>query len=307
MRYLSIIPLLLLGCGPYKETKPKAIPDAETAILSPWFYLGEWRYYDTTKKFVWANMAFTWDSTGSIEMTRTRLLNDGTTRVRKSDRHDTLDHLRDKITKVSEDQLRYRHKSIDVIFTRYTNRVEVPYYFKNKACSTTMVGTCEWYSQCVEKSLSCGNQGYPLGYGYKYCKKFSAYTGFSAEGNKWRDQTLKCLQHELKLTVELTLRTNKNSCADVRTIAFRTHPDCYTREPHSVCYIKYDMFKVLEITKDEMFTTEYGVQAKESATICLKLWKDKLDKAIQSKNEYEIDKTQIEVDFWKNLQIEATL
>lgn len=31
---------------------------------------------------------------------------------------------------------------------------------------------CEWYVNCLEERFHCGENGYPLGYGYKYCTRF---------------------------------------------------------------------------------------------------------------------------------------
>ena len=33
-------------------------------------------------------------------------------------------------------------------------------------------GNCDFYTQCVESRFQCGNSGYPLGYGDRYCRKF---------------------------------------------------------------------------------------------------------------------------------------
>ncbi len=35
-------------------------------------------------------------------------------------------------------------------------------------------GDCEYYSK-LESFKNCGTNGYPVGYGYKYCKKFGAF------------------------------------------------------------------------------------------------------------------------------------
>ena len=37
---------------------------------------------------------------------------------------------------------------------------------------------CDWYIDCLEKVFNCGAKGYPVGYGNKYCVKFSSYKGF---------------------------------------------------------------------------------------------------------------------------------
>jgi hypothetical protein len=33
-------------------------------------------------------------------------------------------------------------------------------------------GNCDFYTQCVEPKFQCGSDGYPLGYGNRYCNKF---------------------------------------------------------------------------------------------------------------------------------------
>ena len=34
-------------------------------------------------------------------------------------------------------------------------------------------GNCDFYTQCVEARFQCGNEGYPLAYGDKYCRRFT--------------------------------------------------------------------------------------------------------------------------------------
>lgn len=36
-----------------------------------------------------------------------------------------------------------------------------------------LAGNCSFYSMCVEKRVPCGPNGYALGYGGKYCIKFT--------------------------------------------------------------------------------------------------------------------------------------
>ena len=45
-------------------------------------------------------------------------------------------------------------------------------------------GDCEFYNQCVEKTVPCGNEGYAVGYGYRYCNRFALfYEDFTEEVN----------------------------------------------------------------------------------------------------------------------------
>ena len=34
-------------------------------------------------------------------------------------------------------------------------------------------GDCSFYTQCVEQKFQCGENGYPLAYGHRYCRKFT--------------------------------------------------------------------------------------------------------------------------------------
>ena len=34
-------------------------------------------------------------------------------------------------------------------------------------------GNCSFYTQCVEQKFQCGENRYPLAYGYRYCRKFT--------------------------------------------------------------------------------------------------------------------------------------
>ena len=33
-------------------------------------------------------------------------------------------------------------------------------------------GNCDFYTECVEAKFQCGAEGYPIGYGDKYCRRF---------------------------------------------------------------------------------------------------------------------------------------
>lgn len=42
------------------------------------------------------------------------------------------------------------------------------------SCFDTLINSqsCLWYPDCLELKYQCGSQGYPIGYGFKYCNKF---------------------------------------------------------------------------------------------------------------------------------------
>jgi len=96
------------------------------------------------------------------------------------------------------------------------------------ACAVTEAGAIEGHEstfyRCAEATLGCGADGYLIGYGAKYAERFyrSTRPWMSAAGKRWIDATLVCLQTTLRERIDAT-----TSCADVRTIAFDSHPGCY--------------------------------------------------------------------------------
>lgn len=71
----------------------------------------------------------------------------------------------------------------------------------------------------------CGDDGYLNGYGKKYAERFYYNTRpkLSKSGKNWIDNTLVCLQHELKEIIN----TN-HTCEEIKDIAYDSHPYCYT-------------------------------------------------------------------------------
>ena len=50
-------------------------------------------------------------------------------------------------------------------------------YFLGSSLCIVMAntGNCEFYKECVEKEVLCGDSGYAMGYAYKYCNRFGTY------------------------------------------------------------------------------------------------------------------------------------
>ncbi len=80
------------------------------------------------------------------------------------------------------------------------------------------------FYRCAEDTLACGRDGYLIGYGARYAERFyrSTRPWMSAAGKRWIDATLVCLQDTLRDRIDAD-----SSCADVRTLAFDSHPTCY--------------------------------------------------------------------------------
>lgn len=75
--------------------------------------------------------------------------------------------------------------------------------------------------------MKCGKNGYPLGYGEKYCHKFAkARPKLSGKGKAWVTKTMLCLQKHL---VPWATGQKKATCANLKSHAFATHPGCYIK------------------------------------------------------------------------------
>ncbi|KIY74369.1 hypothetical protein CYLTODRAFT_484685 [Cylindrobasidium torrendii FP15055 ss-10] len=90
---------------------------------------------------------------------------------------------------------------------------------------TPVRGSCAFYTDCLEANYHCGEEGYPLGYGNKYCNKFSdEQEKLSAEGKDWMLDTMVCLQTAL---VPYATGNTSTTCDELEHAAFATHPACY--------------------------------------------------------------------------------
>ncbi|KAI8514393.1 hypothetical protein Bbelb_087170 [Branchiostoma belcheri] len=108
-------------------------------------------------------------------------------------------------------------------------------------------GNCDFYTGCLEDKYSCGTKGYPVGYGHRYCTRFSTYYNeFNDEGKAWIDDVRRCLMSALVPIY----KSNSYSCDEVKTLAFTSHPTCYTESGDRFCKVfwsnKLALLKVFE-------------------------------------------------------------
>jgi hypothetical protein len=100
-------------------------------------------------------------------------------------------------------------------------------------CSDPPMGNCEFYEQCLERAHPCGANGYPMGYGRKYCQRyFDNIERFSPQGQQWIRYVGNCLQRQL---VPYTDPSRAMSCSTLMSTAFSSHVGCYLNGPVSIC------------------------------------------------------------------------
>lgn len=147
----------------------------------------------------------------------------------------------------------------------------------NDDCAN-LVGSCDYYACVDQNRLSCGGQGYALGYGKKYCEKFSAIDFpeakttlgadiFPGNGNVWRDNVRSCLQVNMEAWFA---GDAKKDCGSLRAFAFNSHPDCYTAGP-SFCELTPDNVARIGLTiqLNDFFKAESQQQIRTTSRICV--------------------------------------
>ena len=135
------------------------------------------------------------------------------------------------------------------------------------SCQAPVERTCAFYSQCLESAFPCGESGYAIGYGEKYCSRYDVEAGFSAAGVVWRNAVLHCLQEKL---VPLLEETSTLTCDGVTTFAFDSHPGCYTEGP-SICFLPPgDVYNVVKtIDGQDLLSLRSAKQMAAVAGTCL--------------------------------------
>lgn len=139
-------------------------------------------------------------------------------------------------------------------------------------CVNTMTPTCDVYQSCFAKYCPCQNSPdeYFLSYGKKYCTKFLDNAELSAEGKKWRDSTLRCLQEAIVPVLQISEHPTCN-CGNMKDFAFQSHVSCYTKPGASMCSLgALDMLKIVAVVETKDFLSSVGrAQMLRVAGICL--------------------------------------
>jgi hypothetical protein len=143
-----------------------------------------------------------------------------------------------------------------------------PVYPDANSCESPRPNNCSFYSACVDRETPCGESGYALGYGEKYCTAFKNLDGLTAKGNAWISSVMHCLQEEL---VQYSQPTSTGACSEILDAAFASHPVCYTQPDNSICFLPpSDVMKVLgTIGGSELFTARSQKQILATIGTCI--------------------------------------
>lgn len=113
---------------------------------------------------------------------------------------------------------------------------------------------CSFYKEYLEEKFKCGSNGYPIGYGFKYCNRFLEYfSNFSSTGKQWVEDTLVCLKQKLVVPYNTFDEKNKDTCDKIKNYAFDSHVQCYVSNgfceelKRSPIQFSLDLFKVYQL------------------------------------------------------------
>jgi hypothetical protein len=141
------------------------------------------------------------------------------------------------------------------------------------SCAQPVELNCAFYAGCLERSIPCGNDGYALAFGEKYCTAFRS-AHLSPAGQKWMGGVMHCLQEELVPELPGRFAQSRADAATCKTTfdtAFASHPRCYAAEDNSICFLPVaDLFAITHtIGLEEIFTRRTSSQVLSTAAMCV--------------------------------------
>ena len=106
--------------------------------------------------------------------------------------------------------------------------------------------SCSYY-KCEEINRRCGDKGYLIRFGLKYCEKIkSKENRFSTDGKIWMNETRRCL---ISKVMEID---SMISCRNLKKEAFKSHGPCYVNNGYCTLS-KSDKKVILSLIKGQIF------------------------------------------------------
>lgn len=108
---------------------------------------------------------------------------------------------------------------------------------------------CSTYLE-LEQDYKCGLNGYLIGYGHHYCKRFTQKNieRFTPQGQLFLLKNAQCLQNKLEDFAKLNPSA---SCQEINDFAIQTHMNCYQQS--GFCQLRnFDKLSVLAVIRREV-------------------------------------------------------
>ncbi|KAE8323131.1 hypothetical protein BDV39DRAFT_209087 [Aspergillus sergii] len=111
------------------------------------------------------------------------------------------------------------------------------------SCAYPAPNTCTFYPSCLERVYHCGDSGYPLAFGNKYCTKTLEYRSLlSPAGQSWSTNAMLCLQEQLVPLLPESANQEKD-CHQLERYAMATHANCFVQS--GVCSLGLKDWEVI--------------------------------------------------------------
>ena len=132
-------------------------------------------------------------------------------------------------------------------------------------CLDPLYKSCNFYRNCAEGQLGCGNGGYPLAYGEKNCNRFvNNLNYFTANGQDWIFNTMHCLQTAMVPVLKPCTAT----CSSFETAAFNSHPGCYV--DNGFCGLQCpDVLAVMMTVNTDLVSLQSLKQVVQTSGLCI--------------------------------------
>jgi hypothetical protein len=140
-----------------------------------------------------------------------------------------------------------------------------PTYPSAAACAKPVAEDCAFYRTCLEAARPCGDDGYALGFGERFCHAFLQDDArFSTEGRAWLRDVRPCLQRALVPSL-----AERPACSEAYDRAMSSHVACYTQEAHSICDLPLgDVAHLTRVLSGELFTGRALAQMRDVGLTC---------------------------------------
>lgn len=176
-------------------------------------------------------------------------------------------------------------------------------------CQNPSGRDCSFYSKCLEAAQSCGSDGYALGFGEPYCRRFKSNESFlSQRGRSFSVQTRLCLMQKLVPRMNfLIAKPEARTCESTKRYAYSTHVTCYTNHPDSICDLSplTDLPVILSQMKfRDIFQKSGRTQIQAIAKICISRLFESKNRHQKSGNEFEAQDLDLKIRFWEKTMSE---
>ena len=129
------------------------------------------------------------------------------------------------------------------------------------------VGSCDFY-QCLESVNPCGDQGYAVHFGYKFCTKSENQLLSKMpddQGRRWVLDTMKCLQQALSDQLD----PSEISCQKIKKTGYATHLECYIQSGY--CELPgQDKKEIIKLLKFQLLKPKNIIQGIHLLQACKK-------------------------------------